>query len=84
MTAKSQSRNQKQSPHRHGTTTTRIGSQPIGFFNAVLFFMFGTWPKDPAQAGRGIDVRLPTKSRSPALPAAGLFDLKPLILEFMP
>ena len=44
MTANGQSRNQKQRPHRHGTTTTRTGNQPIGFFNAVLFLMFGTWP----------------------------------------
>jgi hypothetical protein len=44
MTANGQSRNQKHKPHKHGTTTTRIGNQLIGFFNEVLFFMFATWP----------------------------------------
>ena len=31
-----QSRYQKHRPHRHGTTTTRIGNQPIGSFDAVV------------------------------------------------
>ncbi len=44
MTANGQSQYQKHRPHRHGTTTTRTGNQPIGFFNAVLFFMFAAWP----------------------------------------
>ena len=72
MTANGQSQNQKQRPHRHGTTTTRIGNQPIGFFfNAVLFFMFGTWPNYLSNE---------RKARSPGAAASGV-TIKPRLTE---
>ena len=47
MTASGQSRSQTHRPHRHGTTTSRIGNQFIECFNAVLCFMLAKLPNYP-------------------------------------
>src|ERR1035437_9338106 len=54
MTPNGQSRSQKTRPHRHGTTTTRIGNQPFNCFDVLGAFMLAAWPdyvpNSPSQA----------------------------------